>query len=114
MGVIYNIHGNTCNDRIEDNDEKYVGMTRTSVHNRMLSHLRDQKGKKPSSPLHRHDMAKHDSQPQTYTTIVAAEKKIVKLYCTEALHIERQDRTLSINAKRKVGGVIVVWLYSEL
>ena len=79
-------------------------MTRTSVHNRMLSHLRDQKGKKPSSPLHRHDVAKHDSQPQTYTTtIVAAEKKIVKLSCLEAIMIEKVPSNLLLNERNEKG-----------
>ena len=79
-------------------------MTRTSVHNRMLSHLRDQKGKKPSSPLHRHDMAKHDSLPQKYTTtIVAAEKKIVKLSCLEAILIEKVPNNSLMNERNEKG-----------
>ena len=75
----------------------------------MLSHLRNQKGKKPSSPLHRHDVAKHDSQPQTYTTtIVAVEKKISKLSCLEAIMIEKVPSNLLLNERNEKwrGGVV--------
>ena len=37
------------------------------------------------------------------TKIIAREKRIVRLYCSEALHIEKQDRTLSMNAKLEGG-----------
>ena len=65
-------------------------MTRSTVHSRMLCHLRDQKSKKTSSPIYRHDVDRHDGEPQRYTTsIIAREKKIVRLSCLEALHIEK-------------------------
>ena len=104
MGVIYNIQCNTCNEQIEDYEEKYVGMTRTSVHNRMLSHLKDQKNKKMSSPMYRHDTCKHNGIPQKYsTTIVAAEKKIVKLSCLEGIMIEKVPDSLLLNERNEKG-----------
>ena len=86
-------------------------MSRTSVHNRMNGHLRDQRYRKSSSPLHRHDMEKHGGIPQKYvTTIVGREKKLLKLNCLEAILIEKQPPALSINAKMEKGrgGVVRV------
>ena len=123
MGVIYNITCNQCNSNVDtggtntgdtgngDSTEKYIGMTRTSIHNRMVGHLRDQKSKKESSPLYRHDVDRHSGQTQTYTaSIVAAEKKIVKLSCLEAIHIERYPDHLLWNERneRGRGGVVRV------
>ena len=61
--------------------------------------------------MFRHDCDVHNGVKQSYiANIIAREKRIVRLYCTEALHIEKQDRTLSINAKmeggRSNGGVV--------
>ena len=70
----------------------------------MLSHLKDQRSKKQSSPLHRHDVNKHNGQPQTYTTtIVATEKKIVKLSCLEAIMIEKVPSTSLLNERNEKG-----------
>ena len=56
-GVMYSIQCNTCEVLVEDDREtsSYIGMTRTTLHNRMLGHLKDQHYKKSISPLHRHD-----------------------------------------------------------
>ena len=105
-GVVYRIECNTCNEAIPDCNEtdRYIGMTRTSLHNRMDSHLRDQRYKKSSSPLHRHDSDKHEGNPQKYTCkIVGNERKLVRLGCLEAILIEKQPRELSINAKMEKG-----------
>ena len=100
---------------IEDEEYRdshnYVGLTRTTVHNRMEGHLKAQRQKKSDSPMHRHDCDVHNGVKQSYMAkIIAREKRIVRLYCTEALHIEKQDRTLSMNAKleggRSNGGVV--------
>ena len=77
----------------------------------MEQHLKAQAQKKSVSPRYRHDCDEHNGVKQLYSaTIVAIEKRIVCLYCTEALHIEKQDRKFSINAKmeggRSNGGVI--------
>ena len=84
-------------------------MTRTSVHNRMKSHLRDQRNKKNSCPLYRHDIRHHNGVKQTYiTNIVASEKKIVKLSCLEAVQIEKHPDHLLMNEKNEKGrGVLV-------
>ena len=84
-------------------------MTRTSVHNRVSSHLRDQRLKKESCPLYRHDMKYHNGDKQTYETkIVASEKKLLKLNCLEAIHIENHPDNLLMNEKneRGRGGVV--------
>ena len=103
--MIYNITCVTCNKSVEINDiEKYIGMTRTSVHNLMKSHLRDQKSKKDSSPLFRHDVQHHDGEQQEYVTnIVAAENKLLKLSSLEAIHIETQPSNLLMNERNERG-----------
>ena len=79
-------------------------MTRTSVHNRMLSHLKDQRQKKESCPLYRHDVKHHDGVMQIYETkIVASEKKILKLNCLEAIHIEKHPNNILMNEKNERG-----------
>ena len=47
---------------------QYVGMTRNSVHARMLDHLKGQKSKLSSNPLFRHDRDIHSGDSQSYTT----------------------------------------------
>ena len=70
----------------------------------MLGHKRGQKSILKSNPLHRHNCDYHSGDPQQYTTtIVSSEKKIVRLYCNEALNIEKQDPMYSINAKMEGG-----------
>ena len=87
----------------------YVGMTRTSLHNRMLAHLKGQRMKSNSNPLHRHDLEVHQGTVQTYTsTVLATEAKIVRLHCNESLRIEKQNTELSMNKRNENGrgGVI--------
>ena len=106
IGVVYRITCKSCLSVIEENCDthNYVGLTRTTVHNRMEQHLKAQHQKLSSSAMYRHDCDVHNSVPQSYTTkVIAREKRIVRLYCTEALHIEKQDRVLSINAKMEGG-----------
>ena len=84
-------------------------MTRTTLHNRMASHLKDQKAKKSSNPLWRHDVDCHGGQHQKYVaSIVAIKKKIVRLSCLEAILIEKQPKPLSINARKELrrGGIV--------
>ena len=105
MGVVYRIQCLSCLEIIpEDESERYIGMTRTSVHNRMLAHLTAQRQKKTSSALHRHDVKQHQGIPQKYVTdILASEKKIVKLNCLEAIKIERQPSHLLMNDRNEKG-----------
>ena len=87
-----------------DHSHNYVGVTRTTIHNRMEAHRTSQSQRKTHSPMYRHDCDCHNGDKQKYTaSIIAKEKRIVRLYCTEALHIEKQVRPLSINAKMEGG-----------
>jgi len=53
-------------------------------------HLKAQRQKKSPSPLYRPDCDVHEGNPQHYIAkIIASEKRIVRLYCTEALLIEK-------------------------
>ena len=82
----------------------YIGLTRSSLHSRMQSHLDGQRRKTNSNPLYRHDRDIHGGVPQIYqTTIEATEKKIVKLHCNEALRIEKQDPSLILNERQEGG-----------
>ena len=53
-GVIYRIECNSCNQTIytETDIPRYIGMTRTTLHNRMLGHTKDHKSKCNKSPLY--------------------------------------------------------------
>ena len=106
-GLVCKIQCITCKEEVaEDSNEShnYIGLTRTSVHARMKSHLYDQSRKKSKSPLYRHDVAHHNGVPQKYiTNIVNSEKKIVRLYSLEALSIEKQDSKASMNERNEGG-----------
>ena len=79
-------------------------MSRTSVHNRMLGHLRGQRQKKQSCPLYRHDCDSHNGQPQRYTTeILASERKMVCLKCLEGIMIEKDSNDLLLNDRNEQG-----------
>ena len=80
----------------------YVGMTMTSVHNRMYGHLSGQKYKHTSNPLYRHDIEYHNGCPQKYTTrILARDRRILPVKITEGLYIEAQLKGTSMNDKNK-------------
>ena len=105
-GVIYRIECNTCNEIVLNELEapRYIGMTRTTLNNRMLSHLSDQNSKCSKSPLFRHDRDSHNGKKQSYTMKkIGTEKKIVRLVCLEALEIEKQPDNLMINEKNEQG-----------
>ena len=75
----------------------------------MLAHLKGQKQKSMSNPLHRHDLEVHSGAKQEYTsTIIATEAKIVRLSFNESLRIEKQNPILSMNKRNENGhgGVI--------
>ena len=87
-GDVYRIECETCRTDIEISDTEtqcYIGMTRTSMHNRMLSHLVTQKSMCSKSPLYQH---RHNGITQKYSMkAIGSEKKIVWLVCLEALKI---------------------------
>ena len=106
-GLVCKIQCITCKEEVaEESNEShnYIGLTRTSVHARMKSHLYDQSRKKSKSPLYRHDVAHHNGVPQKcIKNIVNSEKKIVRLYSLEALSIEKQDSKASMNERNEGG-----------
>ena len=106
VGAIYRITCNKCQSEVDENQvsHNYVGLTRTTLHNRMSQHLKAQRQKLSCSAMHRHDCDVHSGEVQAYSAkIIAQEKRIVRLHCTEALHIERQERPMSINVKMEGG-----------
>ena len=105
-GVVYRIACETCISTSQDprNVYNHIGLTCSSLHSRMLDHLKGQRGNKNTSPLYRHGRDCHEGEPQKYlTTIEASEKKILKLHCNEALRIERQNPALRINERQEGG-----------
>ena len=100
------IECNSCNQTIytETDIPRYIGMTRTTLHNRMLGHTKDHRSKCNKSPLYRHDRDCHNDMTQSYTMRkIGTEKKIVRLACLEALEIERQPENLIMNEKNEQG-----------
>ena len=109
-GVIYMIQCMKClEDKPSEEAMRYIGMTRTTVHNRMVYHLRDRDSKLSSSSLYRHDQDVHGGEKQTYRTeIIGSEKKIVRLNCLEGINIEKQPSNLLMNGRneRGRGGIV--------
>ena len=117
MGIIYEITFNNCKDPIEGLEPtkesrspggqtrmNYVGMTSTSAHCRMTSHLAGQKSKSSHNPLFRHDRDSHEGIPQNYTMrILNREKSLLPLSIVESLYIEKQIEGTSINEKNEGG-----------
>ena len=82
----------------------YVGMTRTSVHWRMIGHLQGQKSRSDSNPLHRHDREIHNGVEQKYMTrILSSERNLLPLCVLEGLYIEKQIKPYSMNERNKYG-----------
>ena len=116
MGAIYKITCKTCRNVVDppiikeprnpggQKLENYVGMTATSVHWRMTSHLKGQKAKSSSNPLYRHDRDHHHGEPQEYLTrILGRERSLLPLNILEALYIEKQSPGTSINSRMESG-----------
>ena len=82
----------------------YIGLTRTTVHNRMNAHLQGRQNKKNHSPMWRHDRDAHQGNPQEYSCLVVGhERKIVRLYQREALEIEKLTGEQKINDREECG-----------
>ena len=102
-----------CESIIEEDDNvssqpdtvhNYIGMTRTTLHNRMLTHLKNRDSRMTSSPLYRHDSTVHNNDIQVYRcTKIASESKLVRLNCNEAIRIERQNESYSMNERNEGG-----------
>ena len=91
MGAVYKIQCEACNEVI-DGDKTvskkeaesikptYVGCTRTSLHNRMMSHLKSQRSKQLSNPLHRHDLSHHEGIVQKNVLDLLGLKERLSVY----------------------------------
>ena len=117
-GLIYNIKCSACymtlltegldngrnNCDIEYDTPTYTGLTRNSIHARMVKHLELRNTGATSSPLHRHDRDHHKGVKQVYVAdVVAKERKILRLYTLEALLIEKSNPTSSMNDRMEGG-----------
>ena len=116
MGAVYVIRCNSCQMNLDPTVKEkptepggirthhYIGMTATSIHNRMLSHLQGHKNKSNNSVMHRHDVLEHNGEIQQYSMdCVATERRLLTLCMREALLIEGQNPALSINKKMEQG-----------
>ena len=81
MQIIYEITCNACQVNVGERErcsrdpggqegKNYIGMTMTSSHCRMVSHLNGQRAKSSKSPLWRHDRDSHEGLHQHYTARV--------------------------------------------
>ena len=126
-GAIYEITCDACMDPVDPNQTQktsrdpggqarynYIGMTRTSVHCRMASHLQGQRSRAAANPLYRHGVDHHNGDPQSYTTrIIARERNLLPLNIVEGLHIERQINGTSMNERQEYGRGGIVRLTAE-
>ena len=121
MSSVYLIRCMKCKENLDPNlkenpalpggilSSHYLGMTATSIHNRMLSHLSDHRSKNKQSVMTRHDLDCHEGEEQRYVMdIVTSERGLLLLKMREALLIEGQDPGLSINDRMEQGrGAII-------
>ena len=125
QSALYEITCDSCKDPVDpDNHQEkesrrpgcqsrfnYIGMTRTSVHQRMIGHLKGQKSKSTKNPLFRHDRDVHGGEPQTYTTrILQRERNLLPLCIIEGLFIEKQMAGTTLNDKNEFGRGSIVRL----
>ena len=107
-GVVYKLQYKACNTFIEEDDTltrigtdmkkpSYLGLTRTTLHNRMTSHLRSRRNKNTLSPMWKHDRDAHRGIAQEYNcTIIGQVRKIV-------LDIEKLGLGQKINSREECG-----------
>ena len=116
MGAIYIIRCTTCKMELDPGVKEnptipggvlsshYIGMTATSIHSRLLSHVQGHRTKSNKSVMHRHDMTEHNGDVQCYTAdCITTERKLLQLCMRETLLIEGQCPRLSINSKMEQG-----------
>ena len=116
MGIVYVIHCQTCKTELDPmvrekptelggiKTNHYIGMTATSAHNRMLSHIQSHRSKSNQSIRHSHDVSDHNGEVQTYVIdCIATERRLLTLCKREALLIEGQNPCHSINKKMELG-----------
>ena len=123
-GVLYEISCVQCNQNLTQQTvsrgpggcqaPNYIGMTRTSVHWRMVSYLQGQKSKSPSNPLYRHDQDCHNGEVQQYVTrVLTSERNLLPLAIIEGLFIEQQYPGSSLNEKNEQGRGALVRLIAS-
>ena len=105
--VVYNITCDQCSEVVDndtDNEGTYIGMTATSIHNRMLQHLQYQKRKDRKGPMTRHDIDFHNGVKQNYTAkVFKKERKLLNLCMNEALSIEKNPEMTKLNERNECG-----------
>ena len=85
----------------------YIGISTTSVHNRMLSHLQTQDSCNLKGPLARHDKHHHGGEKQQYKTkILHSHRKVLSLNLLEGLVIEKMDPQLNERNECGRGGLV--------
>ena len=116
MNTVYLIRCKSCHEKL-DPDEKetpqkprgihsshYIGLTTTSVHNRMIDHREGHRRRDPKNPLHKHDLDKHNGEIQQYvTSIIQSDRGLLHLVFREAILIEGQKAELRLNDKNERG-----------
>ena len=127
MGNIYEITCVKCQESVtQEHGEQisrqpggqlgpnYIGMTMTSAHCRMDSHLKGQLAKTQSNPLHRHDRDHHNGQVQEYKMrILSRELRVLPLSIMEALYIESQSPGSTMNERNEYGRGNIVRLVAS-
>ena len=70
----------------------------------MVNHLKGQKSKNQSNPLHRHDLEIHQGEVQNYTTrILSSERNLLPLSVLEGIYIEKQRMGTTMNERNENG-----------
>ena len=92
----------------------YIGMSMTSSHCRMTSHLAGQRAKSSKSPLWRHDRDSHEGIHQQYTArVMGRDRTVLPLSILEALWIEKQKPGTSLNERNEFGRGSIIRISAE-
>ena len=82
----------------------YIGMTACSIHSRLKSHREGHERCDGGNPLHKHDLEAHQGIAQKYQAeFIQSDRGLLHLALREALLIEGQDMTISLNDKMEQG-----------
>ena len=92
----------------------YIGMTATTVHNRLLAHMDGHRSCDSSNALHRHDVLHHGGEVQEYIAeVIQIERNLLNLDMREAILIEGQDPSICMNDRMERGRGALIRLYAE-
>ena len=116
MKAVYLIRCDTCglaipNGHKEDirqpgsvSTHHYIGMTVTTVHNRLLKHAEGHQKKLKGNTLFKHDLEIYGGETQTYTAkVIGTEQKLLDLIMREAIMIEGMNDEVKMNNKNEMG-----------